>query len=130
MSGIHFPGSWGALHQLDMKRIAQMPESGPAHVRLFYLALATSNQIGHAEFYQGILRDFLGTVDKTTGVIVPAHASAVSRAIRQAVEIGTLRPESGARCLVLPSQLWQKNGKGTTSCRVHNVNMVNVSSSG
>lgn len=128
--GIRFPGPWGALHQPDMKRLAQMPESGPAHVRLFYLALASANRVGHAEFYPGALRDFLGAVDKTTGAVMPCQGPAVSRAIRQAVKLGTLHRDSCARCLVLPASLYQKNGKGTLSCRYHGVNVANLNAHG
>jgi hypothetical protein len=123
---IRFPGPWGALHQPDMRRLARMPESGPAHVRLFYLALATANRIGHAEFYQGQLRDFLGGEDRLTGEIRPSARSTVSDGIRQAIEIGTLHRDSCSRCLVLPQSLWQKNGRGTMSCRVHDVRLNDI----
>ncbi len=86
-----------------------------------FLAVARVNQLGHAEFGPGQLREELGTVDVVTGAITPVSASTVSRALRQARDEGYLHRDSSARCLVVPSLLVDC-GTGGASCTYHRIN--------
>ncbi|TYB94064.1 hypothetical protein FXF53_27425 [Micromonospora sp. WP24] len=116
---MRFAGPWGAVHQTELRRIARSPDAGPGHMRLFMLALAEANQIGHAEFAPNVLREFLGTVNKASGRVKLSAASTVSDAIDKAKRLGMFHEDSCARCLVLPRELFQKAGRGTGSCTYH-----------
>lgn len=72
--------------------------------------------MGHAEFAEGAL----------ASVLAGEHGQeltrqAVQKGIAAAKAMGLIAPESGARCLVLPSHHFQKNGLGSASCRVHSL---------
>lgn len=121
-----FAGPYGAVHQTELRRISRNPEVGPAHVRLFMLAMAEANQIGHAEFRAGALREFLGRPDRATGRVTPSSAATVSDAIAKAKRLGMLHVDSCARCLVLSPYLFQKAGRGTMSCSFHNVRKARI----
>ena len=103
--------SWAALSQVELARLSKST-APPAFVRVFLLALSRANRLGHAELAPGELARFLGNGE-------PILAPNVSRAVRQAVEAGFLARESRARCLVLSSYLFQKEGLGSSTCKVH-----------
>lgn len=112
---IKFPGNgpWLALNQVEVGRIAGDNVTAPLWLRVWLLALADANRIGHAEYGPGSLQARLGArVDAKTGAVIAIGASAVSNAIRTCKEYGLLTPDSGARCLVLSQHVAQKEGKG------------------
>jgi hypothetical protein len=120
--GFHFgTGSYGGLSQREIGKIAQ--SSGqPYHVRLFFLAMADANSIGHAEYGPGELRTRLRTVDGNGDVKEPPN-SVMSRAIGRAKAERMLAPESNARCLVLPYRLWHRGDVRGIQCREHKINV-------
>lgn len=92
---------------------------GTRAIRVHFAALGWANQIGHAEFGPGELAQLLGI-----GHGRPAD-KATAKAIAAAKEVGLVSPESGQRCLVLPSTLFQK-GKGSVVCKYHGASIVGV----
>ncbi|WP_459983466.1 hypothetical protein [Nocardioides sp. AN3] len=54
-----------------------------------------------------------------TGELSVPSAQAVNKAVVAAKDMGIIHADSGARCLLLPHYLWQKNGKGSASCGYH-----------
>jgi hypothetical protein len=72
--------------------------------------------VGHAEFAEGALASVLAG-EHDQGLT----RQAVQKGIAAAKAMGLIAPESGARCLVLPSHHFQKNGLGSASCRVHSL---------
>jgi hypothetical protein len=105
---------WGAVSQFDCRRRAKM-QGSPLWFRVYFAAIGWANRIGHAEFAEGQLADILDREGS------PYPGQDVQKAITAAKRHGLIQPESGARCLVLPGHHFQKDGKGTGSCKVHNV---------
>ncbi len=92
--------SWGGLSQPAVRALAQSSVHD-LYLRVWLFALADGNQLGHAEFAPGALREALSSVDGATGELRVPTKAAVSKAIEKAREVGLLRPESSARCLVV-----------------------------
>lgn len=109
------PGApWGAISQLDCRAKARDHRIRPLAFRVYFAALGWGNKVGHAEFAEGALASILGPQDGP-----PLTKQAVQKGITAAKSMALIAPESGARCLVLPGQHFQKNGLGSASCRVH-----------
>jgi hypothetical protein len=87
----------------------------PLWYRVATLGVERRNDIGHAEFDPGEVRQLL--VDQRTGVI--PTASSVSRAIARAKEKGYLAEESSVRCIV--TRIGVQGGNSTTYCRFHGI---------
>ena len=108
------------MNQQEMGRLAAENVSAPLWFRVFLVAIAQANRVGHAEFGPGTLRTTLGaSVPRSTGEVKPVTASALSNAIAEAKRRELLSDESCARCLVLPRTMVQKEGIGTGHCNYH-----------
>lgn len=121
MSPIQFPGNaeWGAVSQVEARRLASDENIRPFALRVFFAALGESNRIGHACFATGGLAKLLFRADRETGEVIEPSAQGVNRAIRSAKQMGLIKAESCARCLILPRHLWIKEGKGNAACSLH-----------
>lgn len=74
----------------------------PYWLRVAALAYGSHKANGHATFKPGAIGLVLASVDTTTGELKPMHKANVQRAIRAAIEVGWLTPDSGSTCLVVP----------------------------
>lgn len=111
------PGApWGAISQLDCRAKSRNPLIKPLALRVYFAALGWGNQVGHAEFAEGALASILAG---ESGQVLTRQA--VNKGVAAAKCMGLIGPESGARCLVLPSHHFQKSGLGSASCRVHSL---------
>ncbi|MQY33121.1 hypothetical protein SRB17_10810 [Streptomyces sp. RB17] len=99
----------------------------PLAMRVYFIAVAEMNRIGHAEFAPGALGSALGTVDARTGEMAPVHPVTLSKAIKQAKGWGLISEDSSARCLVIPAYAAQKGSNGTGFCRHHGVRVRDLS---
>jgi hypothetical protein len=104
---------WGAVSQLDCRAKARDPRIRPLAFRVYFAAIGWGNRLGHAEFAEGALASILGAEG------TPLTKQAVQKGVTAAKALGLVAADSGARCLVLPQQHFQKNGAGSASCRVH-----------
>ncbi len=94
----------------------------PLWARLWLLAQSRADLIGHAQFAEGELYDLMKRrVNRTSGEVSECSRGAVSHAVKQCVEYGLLARESRAQCLVLPSSLVQKEGRGSRRCITHQI---------
>ncbi len=91
-------------------------DAHPLTYRVYFAAMGRANRIGHAEFAEGELRHLLRRPDGTL-----RSESSISNAIREAKGKRLIHPDSGARCLVLPSHHFQKAGKGSAVCDAHGI---------
>ncbi|MFD4173855.1 hypothetical protein [Streptomyces anulatus] len=105
---------WAAISRPEFRRMAKAPGT-PLHLRVFFAALGSANQLGHAELAPCELADILRRAD---GTAQPKQA--VSRAVREAKTHGLLHPSSNARCLVLSPHMYDV-GQGSLSCRTHGI---------
>ncbi|MGA5217330.1 hypothetical protein ACPCAE_14805 [Streptomyces cinereoruber] len=85
----------------------------PLALRVYFAAVGWGNRLGHAEFAEGALASILGAEG------APLTKQAVQKGVTAAKALGLVAGDSGARCLVLPQQHFQKSGAGSASCRVH-----------
>ncbi|MCZ2811258.1 hypothetical protein O2W15_07380 [Modestobacter sp. VKM Ac-2979] len=113
--GIRFAGAWGGLSQVEQRRMAK-DDAHPLPYRVYFAALGRANRVGHAEFSEGELRHLLRRADGT-----PRSEGVISNAIAEAKRKGLIHRDSGARCLVLSSQHFQKAGSGSSTCDVHGI---------
>ena len=109
---------WGAYNQRELSRWARSPDLSPLALRVLFAALGRHDATGHARFGPGELAGILSSPDRTTGEMVPARRASVSRAVGAAKELDFLGSQSMARCLVLPSHVFQQGGIGAP-CSVH-----------
>ena len=115
--GIRVGQPWGALSQAEALRLAEDPDTGPLHVRVFFAAVGSANTIGHATFGAGQLATLLPRRDGA-----PPHRTHLANAIRRAVASGLLLPGSGTRCLLPAAELWDRTcGRGTRTCPWHGI---------
>lgn len=93
----------------------------PRWFRLVALAYGSHDNGGHARFKRGEVALVLGTVDQTTGAVVPLSRQRVHEAVRQAVELGFLADGSIPMCLVVPAHDVRKgpNGAASKPCSIH-----------
>ncbi|MFJ5542423.1 hypothetical protein [Micromonospora chalcea] len=112
MSRFRFAGDFAAIHQPDYRRMARDERVGTRAVRVHFAALGYGNQIGHAEFGPGELAQVLGIGHGR------AADKAASKAVDAAKAMGLVGPDSGLRCLTLPTTQFQK-GKGSVVCKYH-----------
>jgi hypothetical protein len=131
-SSIRFPDDapYGAVNQEAARALASSEEVRPLAWRVQWAAVGWSNRVGHACFAAGALAEILCSVDKETGEVKKPTPQGVYKAIRAAVAAGVISEESRARCLVLPRALWQKGGKGNSSCSEHDVGVVGATWTG
>ncbi|GMA32575.1 hypothetical protein [Litorihabitans aurantiacus] len=104
---------WAGLPAAGALTLGQSPDL-PRFLALPLLALARVHRNGHAPFAPGELRELLARPDTTTGELLDAHPSSVSRAIREAKTRGLIAPASSARCIVLVDAL-HTYGTGSNS---------------
>lgn len=124
-NNINFGGNqrWAAVSDSYNLRMASNTDF-PLYVRLVFLTEARMNRIGHAEFASGELESLLPTVDRKTGEIRYPSQNTICKAIRKAVENGSLGRDSSARCLVLNGNDAQRSAKASSSCKHHGVQKV------
>ncbi len=112
---------WVAISQPGLQTLSSRG-AVPLHLRLWFLAAARVNEVGHAEFSPGQLCQELSTVDHSTGELRVPSASTVSHALKRAKEEGYLHRDSSARCLVVPP-LVINCGTGGARCSYHRINV-------
>jgi hypothetical protein len=94
------PARWWTRHFQDHYEGLAANAELPKWHRVTSLAYARHRANGHAQFGVGELADTLGTIDLTTGEVVPD--SNIARAIKVAVGYGMLAEGSSAKCLMVP----------------------------
>ncbi|MFI1013932.1 hypothetical protein [Streptomyces sp. NPDC020965] len=105
---------WAAISRPEFRRMATVPD-WPLPLRAFFAALGRANQIGHAELGPGELANILRRKDGSEQT-----KQGVSRAVREAKVRRLLHASSTARCLVLPSHMYDI-GQGSLFCREHGI---------
>ncbi|MGW6922510.1 hypothetical protein ACWGA9_14745 [Streptomyces sp. NPDC054950] len=109
------PGAaYGAISQEDCRAKARNPLIKPLALRVYFAAVGWGNRLGHAEFAENSLASILAGENGQA-----LTKQAVQKGIAAAKAMDLIGPDSGARCLVLPSHHFQKAGLGSASCRVH-----------
>lgn len=94
----------------------------PTPMRLFFLATARVNKIGHAEFNPGELTMLLGKPDED-GRLVPMSRQNVNKAIKTLIDTGVILEGSEIRCIMIGEYAIRRDGKGSTdSCHWHAIN--------
>ncbi|WP_153176031.1 hypothetical protein [Streptomyces sp. E2N171] len=114
---------WLAVSDNYNKRLAGITDF-PLYVRLVFLAQSRMNRIGHAEFASGELEALLPTLDKKSGELRSPSQNTICKAVRKAIDNGSLSPESSARCLVIPGHDAQRSAKASIRCDWHGVQRV------
>jgi len=114
---------WLAVSDNYNKRLAGITDF-PLYVRLVFLAQSRMNRIGHAEFASGELEALLPTLDKKSGELRSPSQNTICKAVRKAIDNGSLSPESSARCLVIPGHDAQRSAKASIRCGWHGVQRV------
>ncbi len=105
---------WAAISRPEFRRMAKVPGT-PLHLRVFFAALGSANQLGHAELAPCELADILRVEDGSA-----QSKQGVSRAVREAKARGLIHLTSNARCLVLLPHMYDV-GQGSLSCRTHGI---------
>lgn len=93
----------------------------PRWLRVTALAYGSHDNNGHAQFKRGDIALILGSVDGTTGEIIPLSRQRVYECIQLAIELDFLAEGSNARCLIVPAHHARK-GKLTDRvkpCPIH-----------
>ncbi len=127
---IHLDGSWIAVDQPRVAKIAEVNEGGSlsAQSQAILLALGRANNGGHATFKPGELASLLGkpaSVDLKTGEVIPAKPmtrGGLYKVIKGLADAGLLAStETGdGQCLWLNSAVAQRSKQhGGWECPVH-----------
>ncbi len=119
-AGIPFD-EWGGVDQLEARRMARGPETGPMSLRIMFAAIGWSNLIGHAEFAPGGLAMVLQTSDPQRGGLTIPTERGVNKALHEAADRGLILPDSNVRCLVAPNWWVKAGGTGGRTCVEHRI---------
>lgn len=120
MSGINFE-QWGAVDQLEARRMARDPDLKPMAYRVMFAAIGWANLIGHAEFAGGGLAVVLQKSNPRTGEMSIPGQQHVSNVIREARARGLVGDGSNVRCLVVPDWFEKAGGTGGRTCSEHGI---------
>ncbi|MGW5396733.1 hypothetical protein [Streptomyces sp. NPDC003952] len=103
------PGvKFGSFNFAEMRRFAADTDN-PMWLRIWFLAMADANRLGHAEYGPTELPEILNTTPAT-----------VRKAIREAKARELIRPESKSRCVVV-STLLRKTSQNGSTCTTHGI---------
>jgi len=110
-----------ARHYLDTWHERSGNPCLPRWFRVVCLAYGSHDNAGHARFKRGEVALMLGTFDSKSGAVVPLSRQRVHEAVRQAVDLGFLEPDSIPMCLVVPAHGVQKGPRDTKPkpCPIH-----------
>lgn len=97
---VKFP-EWAAVNRDEMGRMGEDPLNKNRELRITWLALARLEPQRHAHFKTGELSKLLEVVGRKTGNLQRPHRNTVKAWIDNLVEIGFLRSDSNARCLIV-----------------------------
>lgn len=129
MKPIHAEDLFTRVYRTEMYRVVQDAHAVPLHTRLWMLAMADANNDGHAEYGgETSLEAVIGpNVVESTGEVKDWHRNAIPRAIKRAVDLGLLHPDSDVNCMVLNHRLNGFSGPGRHGCGYHGIKVRKTS---